>query len=94
MRQKSKRERSFHVNETVLAEALVKYLKNLRTENVPKEKKGKKKRYRIGLERETEEFLQQVLYHGKDVVFIQTAMEITHFHCKTITLAVICDEQF
>lgn len=59
-----------------------------------KKRKEKKKRYRIGLERETEEFLQQVLYHGKDVVFIQTAMEITHFHCKTITLAVICDEQF
>lgn len=44
MRQKSKRERSFHVEETILAEALVKYLKNLRTENVPKEKKGKKKK--------------------------------------------------
>ena len=59
-----------------------------------KRKKKKKKWHRIGLERETKEFLQQMLYHGKDVVFIQTAMGITHFHCKTITLAVICDEQF
>lgn len=35
-----------------------------------------------------------MLYHGKDMVFVQTTMGITHLHCKTITLAVICDEQF
>ena len=86
-----KRGRSFHVEETILAETLAKYLKNLGTDIIPKEKKKRvQDRAGEGDERVSSADAIPWRRHG----LYPDNSGITHLHCETVTLAVICDEQF